>query len=267
MRVILAAALPFGVAALACRLAYNASTFFLWSEGPEALAPYAAAERLLSPLQDLAWLFAVPFAATLGAAAARSQAALRSEMAARLRFMVGLGAVGAALGFALAPAVVELMYAGRYGAGSGATIESFRWLALGMGFAAATPVLALTEIACHRERSLLAIGGTVLAAALVLNAWCVPRFGAEGAAIAAATTSALITVALAIKALARGDLAWGLETLPYFAPAALALLTLPWMKGTPWIQVLAGAALALATPFVLRRLPEQRAARGEAHAS
>lgn len=259
---LLAAGWMIGLAGASYKVATHAGGFFLWGLAPpESLATYGAAQRLLLPLFDMAWLFATPLVASMTVALSHSEGAFRTQLQGHLKFIAGIAALACVAGWFLAPVLLHLVYGDRYAAGPLSAVEVFRWLAVASLFALVTPVLAVGELARGHGRALLAIGALGLAANLAANAWAVPRLGAPGAALAQCASEALVLAILLARAAARREARADPGWAAHVAPALLLAAALAALEGSPWLQLALACAWAPATLAALLALPAQRACR------
>jgi O-antigen/teichoic acid export membrane protein len=251
-----------GVAGIGYKLAVHAGVFFLYSPtAPDAAAQFGAAQRLLMPVVDLAWVLMGPLAAALGLAQAHGAAALRMQLEGHAKQMLGLAALAAALAYFAAPVAMQLLYGATYGQPDGAAVAAFRWLALAGLFAWATPVLVVAATTLHQVRALMGLGLACLVLAVVGNLWAGPRLGAEGAAMVVLGCEAFVFLSLVAGLAAQGRIRLGLDWLVYLAPAALLALALAALDGQPAWQIGVGLATLPAAVLLLSRLPASRACR------
>jgi O-antigen/teichoic acid export membrane protein len=186
-----------GVAGLAYKLTTYSGVFILWeSPAPVALASFNAAQRLLVPMADLAWMFVTPLIAAMSAAAARDPREFRLLLEGHLKFLLGVSSMVAVTGYFVAPFVLRLLYGEMYVAGPASAVEPFRWLAFGYLFAMVSPVLIVGEIVRGNARALMFITTVCLALNLAGNAWAIPRYGAQGAAMVLCLSEALVFLVL-----------------------------------------------------------------------
>lgn len=196
-----------GAAGVCYKVAAYAGGFMLWRmSAPEALASFNAAQRLLAPMSDLAWLFVTPLIAAMSASVSRDPAAFRAQLAGYLKFMLATSALGAAIGYGLAPFVLRVLYGETYASGPLSAVEILRWLLLAYFFAVVSPLLVVAELAHGNSRALLWTAAATLALNVSANAWAIPRHGAHGAAVVLAICEAFLFAVLLARCLARGDL-------------------------------------------------------------
>jgi O-antigen/teichoic acid export membrane protein len=196
-----------GAAGVCYKLAAYAGGFMLWQiSAPESLASFNAAQRLLVPLSDLAWLFVTPLIAAMSASMARDVQAFRAQLAGYLQFMLGMAALAAVAGYFLAPFVLRVLYGETYASGPLSSVGIFRWLLLGYFFAGVSPLLVVAELARGKSRALLISAGATLALNVSANAWVIPRYGPQGAAVVLAACELFLFAVLLGRCAARGDL-------------------------------------------------------------
>ncbi|MEO5693086.1 MAG: oligosaccharide flippase family protein [Usitatibacter sp.] len=196
-----------GAAGICYKVSAYAGGFMLWQmSAPESLASFNAAQRLLAPMTDLAWLFVTPLIAALSASLALDPPAFRAQLAGYLKFMLGMSALGAVAGYFLAPFVLRFLYGETYASGPLSAVDPLRWLLLAYLFAVVSPLLVVTELAHGNAKALLLAAAATLALNLSVNTWAIPRYGAEGAAVVLAGCEAFLFAVLLIRCAARGDL-------------------------------------------------------------
>lgn len=251
-----------GVTGLGYKLVTHAGAFLLWKmSAPEALASFSAAQRPLTPLADLAWLFATPLIAAMSGAVFHGAAAFRAQLEGYVKFLLSLSALIAVAGYFVAPYVLRLLYGELYASGSWSAVGVFRWLALGSVFALVTPVLAVGEMAKGNAAALLFTTMACLGINLSANAWAIPMYGAQGAAMVLVASQAFVFLVLFARCAARRDIRLDMAWSVYLAPAALLGAASWLLAGWPIWQLAAACAWAPATMFVISRLPAQRACR------
>jgi O-antigen/teichoic acid export membrane protein len=224
------AAWRIGVAGLAYKLTIHAGGFMLWAlDSPGALGTFNAAQRLLLPMADMAWLVVIPLIAAMSATARRDSAAFRTQLERHLTLLMALSAVVAVAGWFIAPILLRLLYGDLYAAGPWSAVATFRCLALGYLFALVTPVLVVGELVQGHAQALLGITASALALNLAVNSWAVRAYGPQGAALVLAACEAYVFVVLFSRSLSRGEIrmraAWAL----YLVPAALLIPVLWWL--------------------------------------
>lgn len=262
LRPLLREAWLFGLCALFYKLAFHAGSFFVWATAsPEALATFSASLRILLPAIDTVWVFIAPLIPTLSLAATIDRAAFVGQLNGYLNLILGAAALFAVCGITLAPAILDLLYGGRYTSGPLSSLNTFRWLSVAFAFAMITPVLVVATLAQRRERELFAFSISGLALNLLINAWTAPRYGSDGAAMASCVSEAFIVAGLAWRLTRTGELRPDAGTLQYFAPAIFIggiLFVLADQPRIALVVALLAVPLALIT---LWRRPEQKACR------
>lgn len=251
-----------GVAGVCYKVGTYTGGFFLWGlASPEALATFSAAQRLLVPLGDMAWLFVIPLIASMSAAAAHDPNAFRVQLQGYTKLLLGGSLLVAAAGYFLAPMVLGLLYGPQYASGPLSSVSAFRWLAAGYVFALVTPALAVAELAQGHAFALMVTGFAYLVLDAALNLWLVPSRGAEGAALALCASEAFGFVVLLGRSIARGhariDWTWAV----YLLPGALLAAALALLDGSPLLQLVLACAWAPAALVATLGLPAQRACR------
>jgi O-antigen/teichoic acid export membrane protein len=251
-----------GVAGLAYKLATYSGVFILWEfSSPVALATFSAAQRLLVPMSDMAWLFVTPLIAAMSGAASRNAEGFRMQLERNIRFLLTLSSMVAVAGYFIAPFFLRLLYGELYAAGPASAVVPFRWLALGYLFAMVSPVLIVGEIVLGNVRALMFISAACLALNLTGNAWAVPRYGAEGVAAVLFSSEAFVFLVLLARCARRRDLRLGGAWAVYLAPAASLGVALWLLAQWPLWQLAAACAWAPAALLMIMRLPAQRAYR------
>ena len=251
-----------GVGGLSYKLATYAGGFMLWEiSSPEALASFSAAQRLLVPMSDMAWLFVTPLIAAMSGSVTHSVAEFRVQLEGYVKFLLSMSSLVAVAGYFLAPHVLRALYGEMYVSAPWSAVPAFRWLALGYLFTLVSPVLVVGEMAQGNTRALMFIAMGCLAINLLGNAWAIPLYGAEGAALAMFSSEAFVFLVLITRCVARRDVrlsgVWAL----YLAPAALLAVAL-WLLGDrPAWQLALACAWVPASLFMIMQLPAQRACR------
>lgn len=249
-----------GVGGMAYKLSWHAGSFLLWEMAePAALGTFHAAQRLVSPVGEIAWSFVIPLIAAMTVACAGGR--LRAPLEGYTKMLLAAAGLFAVAGYFLAPVVLALMYGDRYAAGPGAAVGALRWLCLAAAFAMVTSVLVVGELARGHARALLFLGAASLAACVAANLWAIPRHGAAGAAGALALAEGLMLTMLLARASRRADLLPGLGWLAYVAPPGLLAAVLWSLAGSPVLQLAVACAWAPATLWLVLRLPAQAACR------
>ena len=251
-----------GVAGLSYKLATYSGGFLLWEiSSPEALATFSAAQRLLVPMADMAWLFVTPLIAALSWTVAHGAAAYRVQLEGYVKLLLAMSSLVAVAGYFVAPFVLRLLYGEMYAAGPWSAVGPFRWLALGYSFALVTPVLIVGEMVQGNAMALMLTSVSSLALNLAGNAWAIPMHGAEGAAMVLFACEAFVFLVLVARCVARHDVGLGADWAVYLAPAALLGVALRLLADFPVWQLVAACAWAPASLSMIMRLPAQRACR------
>ena len=262
IRPLLKAGWMIGVAGVGYKLATYSGGFILWKiAAPEALASFSAAQRLLVPLADMAWLYVTPLIAAMSVAVSHSAAAFRTQLEGYAKLLLGMSSLAAVAGYFVAPFLLRLLYGEQYASGTWSAVGAFRWLALGNVFALVTPVLVVGEMTQGRVRALMFTSIACLGLNVAGNAWAIPMYGAEGAAMVLFLCEAFVFLVLIARCAARRDARLNGAWAAYLAPAALLGVALSLLADSPVLQLAAACAWAPAALFVIMQLPAQRACR------
>lgn len=262
IRPLIRVAWVFGLAALLYKLAFYAGSFFLWTlSTPEALGSFSASQRIFSPLLDTTWIFVTPLIAAMSHSALVNESAFRRQFNGYFRILLGAAAILVACGLYLAPVILGLLYGERYGDGPWSSVVAFRWLTLGFSCTLVIPILVVAALARHRERELLWVSTMGLVLNIAINAWTVPRLGAEGAAMATCYTEGFILLALTLAMAARGELRLDVRILVYLIPAIVLGILLYGLDGQPLARLAVAFIVAPMSLLLLWQLPEQKACR------
>ncbi|WP_161974718.1 lipopolysaccharide biosynthesis protein [Piscinibacter terrae] len=261
-RRLMRAAGVFGLTGVLYKLAQHSGNFFVWSmASPEALGSYSAAQRLVSPLRDVAWLFATPLIATLTAMAEREPDEVVCQLGSHARLLVGVAAAIGAAGVLVAPALLHWLYGERYSQGALSALPSLRWQILGACFALVTPILVVGKLAFGRERDMLWMSLAALVIAAMANAWAVPRYGAEGASAAYAVSEFALLALLWSRSALHGNGMLGARLVLYLVPAVLVAASVSALEASPALQFAVACVLVILSFGVLSQLREQRESR------
>ncbi len=255
IRRILRLAAPIGIAGLMTAINGRANLLFLQHQGPDAVAMFGAASRVLDLAVNLAVLVLAPLIPVLSRSARAGAAALALDVRASVRLLLHLTLPILVAAPGLSPLVVHALYGARY-VTAAPVLDVLALVGFGVVFSLLASYALLSLRITHYA---LWITGSAVAANLLLNAVLVPRAGAMGAALAQAC-SELVLVSLATAALLRHvpgaiDLAGTLRALGLAATAALLLRLLPAAA-----QPLASACILLACAAPLLRLWRERRA-------
>jgi O-antigen/teichoic acid export membrane protein len=243
-------------------LATYSGGFMLWKmTAPEELASLSAAQRLLVPVGEMAWLFAIPLIASMSLAITRGIADFRLQLEANAKFLFGMSSLLAVAGYFVAPFLLHLLYGEQYASGAWSAVGSLRWLSLAYLFALVTPALVVGEIALGHSRALLFTSMASLGLNLAGNAWAIPRFGAEGVAMVLCSCEAFVCLLLFARCVARHDVRLNGAWAAYPAPAILLGVALSLLVDSPVLQFAVACAWAPAALFAILQLPAQRACR------
>ena len=253
----------YGASALLYNLAFQNGLFFVFylTSGAE-LGAFAAALRPIAPLVALPGAALAPLVPVLSAAT-HDDDLFRRQVWGTLNLSIGVGAVVAAAGVVLAPAVVELLYGGRFLTGPLSAVPAFRWMAVALGCAFVIEAVAIVLLSERRERELLGIAASMLGLSIAVTLLTVPRLGfvgAAGAMAVAGVAGALMGLAVVRRAGAQGRIT---GSLAFLLPAAALGISIQMAPGPALVQVLAGVVLSLAALLVLWRMPGIAAYRAE----
>jgi O-antigen/teichoic acid export membrane protein len=111
-----------------------------------------------------------------------------------LRLLLATALPMAALGFLLAEPLMVLLFGEAYRGAAG----PFRWLMLALGCIFINYLFSYMLISANRQKSNALISGLAVVVVVLGNLWLIPRFGAEGAGMAAALTEGFLLVAYAL---------------------------------------------------------------------
>jgi O-antigen/teichoic acid export membrane protein len=259
---LLHAAWMIGVAGLCYKLAAYAGGFMLWALiGPQALASFNAAQRLLVPIADMTWWFVTPLVAAMSVAVVRSPAGFRMQLESYGKLLLAMSCLLAVGVYFTAPLVLQMLYGEVYASGQWSAVQTLRWLALACVFALVTPVLIVGEIAKGNARVLLSIASACLALNVAGNTWIIPAHGAAGAAVMWCVSEAFVFVVLLARSAAQREVRLDSGWVAYVAPAALLALALSLLEFAPVLQLAVACGWAPAAFLAILRLPAQKARR------
>jgi len=256
----------FGLAGVFYKLSISAGTFFVWTfAGPDALGVYNAAQRIVSPVRDIAWIFATPLIATMSVGFGKDPDVMAAQLARYVCLLIGAAAVIAVCGILLAPSLLHLFYGRRYDGPTLSATTALRWQVAAACVAVITPLLIVDKLARGRERELLAKSLTCFVLGCVAHRLTVPAFGANGASAITAATELSVLVALWMPMPLACQARLLARLFAYAIPAAgmtaLLVLLAPW----PIPQFIVACVLAPMVLVLLWQLPEQRAGRASLH--
>jgi O-antigen/teichoic acid export membrane protein len=225
---ILRLAAPIGVAGLLTAVNGRANLLFLQHfAGPDALADFGAAYRVLDLAVNMAVLVLSPLIPVLSRSAQAGVAPLAASLRGAVRLLLHLALPLLVATPVLSPWVVRALYGTRYAAAA----DVLDVLAL-VGFGVVFSLLAsYALLALNVTHYAIWITGSSVILNLALNAALVPRAGAMGAAVAAVCSECLL-VSLATAALLRHvpgavDIRASARALGLAAAAFLLLRALP----------------------------------------
>ena len=232
VRALLRRALPFALVLGFGVLYLRVDLIMLGLIGSEAaVGNYALASRVLETAIAVPSFFGGAFLATVAQTGAGTDRAA-AQTAQALRYLL---LICVPLAFALAVAaepLIDLVAGGGYDQAGEVLVRLSPVLVL----TAAYVVLANLQVALDRTKQLVRISLAGIALKIALNAWAIPRYGANGAAMAAVGGEVLVVIAQWYFARrdfdARATLAWCARLLTpvaaMLAAGALALGTIGW---------------------------------------
>jgi O-antigen/teichoic acid export membrane protein len=253
----------YGAAALFFNLTFQCGVLLVRALRPaEELGAYAAALRLIGVLVPVPGVLLGPVVPVLAAAVREPAAFLRQSWGAA-HLALGVGGLVAVGGWTMAPAVIELVYGGRFLQGGLSAVAAFRCMSLALGLVFVVEAAAITLLAERRERALVAVAAAMFAAQACAAVLLLPRVGFGGAAAAVALGAGLAAVAgLGLMRRAPGGAPLR-RALLFLAPAAALAPILGRLPGPPVARLAIAAGLGLAALAVLLRLPGVAAYNGE----
>jgi O-antigen/teichoic acid export membrane protein len=196
---ILRLAAPIGVAGVLTAVNGRANLLFLQHfAGPDAVAVFGAAYRVLDLAVNMAVLVLSPLIPVLSRSARAGVAALAADVSASVLLLLHLALPVLVAMPVLAPWLVRLLYGAQY-AGAAPVLDVLALVGFGVVFSLLASYALLALGVTHYA---IWITGSSVIVNLTLNAVLVPRFGAMGAA-GAAVGSEVVLVALAGAALLR----------------------------------------------------------------
>ena len=247
LKAFFAPGLVFGLASLIYTIYFHCDVLLVYAlRGKEELGAYAAAYRPINPLLMLPWLLVVPMIPVFAAAAKTDSNKFVLQVRSACSLALGLGSCAAVAGALLAPDMVQLLYRGRYLEGPLSCVGAFRWLAIALGAACLTNVLAASLLAHGNEKTLLWIGGAALVLNVAFNLVVLHYHNFTTAAVATALTELLYLVcAVFAFQVVTGRGALRLGSLLYLLPAAVMGMILALMGGAPAVRVCSGIVLGV----------------------
>jgi len=228
-------ALPFALLAGFGLLYLRLDTIMLGLLGSgAAVGNYGVAMRVLETTIALPAFFGGAFLATVAQTGAATERAA-SQTARAMRYLL-LVSVPLAFGLAVAADPLVTAVAGsRYEQAGGILLRLSPVLVLTAAYA----VLANLQIALGRTGLLVKISLAGIGVKIALNAWAIPRYGADGAALAAVAGETMVVIAQWYSARRRFDaarlLAWcgrlGVSAAAMVAVGSLVAIGFPWPTG------------------------------------
>jgi O-antigen/teichoic acid export membrane protein len=192
-------AAPLGFAGLMTAVNFRANLLFLdHFQGPDALATYGAATRVLDLAVNLAVVILWPLIPIFSRSAAQGISNLAAEVRKAVRLLLHLILPLLVASPYLSPIVVRALYGANYTAAA-AILDVLAWVGFGVAFAL---LASYAMLSLRITRYAVRITGTAVIANLVLNAVLVPRYGPMGAAISSLCSEGVL-VSLVMLALLR----------------------------------------------------------------
>jgi O-antigen/teichoic acid export membrane protein len=206
-----------------------------------AVGYYGVATRVLETAIAVPAFFGAAFLVTVAQTGAGSERAA-NQTARAMRYLL---LVSVPLAFALAVAADPLVRAVT-GSGYDQAGDILLRLSPVLVLTAAYAVLANLQIALDRTSLLVKISLAGIAVKLGLNAWAIPRYGAEGAALVAVAGETMVVIAQWYSARRRFDAARLLAWCGRLAVSAGAMIAVgsAIAIGFPWPTALAGGLAA-----------------------
>jgi O-antigen/teichoic acid export membrane protein len=206
-----------------------------------AVGNYGLAARVLETAVAVPAFFGGAFLATVAQTGAGTRRAADQTTRALRYVLLICVPLTFTLAMAAAP-LVEVVAGQRYEGAADVLLRLSPVLALTAAYA----VLANLQVALDRTRLLVKISLAGIALKVALNAWAIPRWGADGAALAAVAGESLVVVAQWYSARrhfnVQAVLAWcGRLALSAAAMIAVGLLV---VSGLTWLTALAGGLAA-----------------------
>ena len=243
------------------QMAYFYADVFLvlFLRGEQELGAYSAAFRPINPLLMLPGILTAPLLPVLSRVARHDPVRLALHVRGAASLTIGVGALAAAAGAALASDLVRLLYGGRYSTGLLDAGPAMLWLAIALGVVLSTSVFSTALLAKGREDLLLLIALLGLAINVVGNLIVLPIWGFTAAAIVTASTYCAVG-AVCIVALLRlaGPVVVARSHALALIPGAIVFAILWNLDGTPLLRVAVGCALGVAGVVLLLALPGAR---------
>jgi O-antigen/teichoic acid export membrane protein len=165
-------------------------------QGSMELGAWAAAYRVVAPLYAIPWIIVVPLIPVLAALGdSRAGSALLEST---LLLGCGVGALLSLCVVAAAPALITLLYGGKYLAAPLDAIPSMRWLGLAIAPSFVIETVAAGLLISGRVRAVLAVSATGLALKTIANVVLVPILGFVAVTVTTAIMELAASVALCL---------------------------------------------------------------------
>jgi len=215
-------------AALVYHSQIQSGIFFVEFMRPEEeLAPFGAALRPLAPLLQIPNILMLPVIPLLSWLSAGRRADFERQARANIALFIGFSAVTVVAAYQMAPTVLELLYGAKFATGPLSAVETLRWLSLPLGGAFASAAIAAVLLASNREVAMLKLTCLSFVIYVAANLYLLPRYGFNGAAMASALASAIMTAGGLLLMRFGGENALpGAEILIYFVPGILLFVLL-----------------------------------------
>ena len=182
-------AAPIGFAGLMTAVNGRANLLFLdHFQGPDALAIYGAATRVLDLAVNLAVVILWPLIPIFSRSAGAGIANLAAEVRKAVRLLLHLILPLLVASPYLTPIIVRALYGANYAAAA-PILDVLAWVGFGVAFAL---LASYALLSLRITRYAVRITATAVVANLALNAMLVPRYGPMGAAIAAVCTEGVL---------------------------------------------------------------------------
>ena len=252
-----------GLAVLVQTLYFHIDVVFVrMLKGDAELGAYAAAFRPINPLLLLPGALMAPMLPVLARASRDDRPVFLRQVRASGDLLLGLGALGGALGALLAGDLLTLLYDGRYVTGPLAADGALRWLSGAFMLVFATAPFATAVLADGGERKMLRIALAGLLVNALGNALLVPRWGFEGAAVVTVATEFTVFMAIVVESTRRFRCRFGRRTIGALVPAAVAgaVISLLPVSATPRVAI--GVAIGIVGAAALVLGPTGRRFRG-----
>lgn len=221
--------------------------FVRWFRSEAELGAYAAAFRPINPLLLLPGALMAPVLPLIARLTAEDRARFGDCVRAGGSLLLGLGLIGGAAGFLLAPELLELLYGGRYLQADLSSVGSLRWLSIAFMAVFATAPFATALLADGGEKTLLRIACLGLVINVLGNAILLPRWGFEAAALTTATTELTVFLSIVVAATRIPELRKAHPTPSSILPAVAFVFVMWLVPISGGARIATGIALAAVT--------------------